>query len=173
MHIDYTLESPMQPFIIFGTYPHTTIVSKGKFYCPHCSVEKGDQRQYERKKVRNYFSLYFVPMVPLGAGQEFVVCQFCGNVWQPNVLDMTFKPKRRIIPLADQLNTLETRLRDGTPIEYAVADLTAAGLDRDVAQQNVQQVMGDGRKHCPDCGLTYADNVEHCAEDDTPLAQRG
>ncbi len=162
----------MQPLIIFGTKPRTTTVDKGKFYCPNCSVEKGDQRQYERKKVRNYFSLYFVPVIPLGAGQEFIECQFCENAWQPDVLDMVFKPKRRIAPLADQLNTLEQRLRDGTPVEYAVADLTAAGLDRDVALQNVQRVIGDTRKHCPDCGLTYADNVEQCAEDDTPLVHK-
>jgi hypothetical protein len=84
-------------------------------------------------------------------------------------LNSQFKPKRRVLPLAQQLNTLKQRLEDGTPIEYTVADLTAAGLDRDMAMENVRQVVGAQFRQCPECNLMYAPNVEQCFEDQTPL----
>lgn len=161
----------MQPLIIFGTRGRETSEGKGKFYCPNCSVTRDDERVYERKKRRNYFSIYFVPLVPLGSGDEYVVCQNCGTAFAPDIVDANFTPKRRIAPLAQQLNTLKQRLEEGTPVEYAVADLTAAGLERNVAQENVRQVIGQQRRACPDCGLTYAASVERCVEDNTPLSE--
>ncbi|MEL6149655.1 MAG: zinc ribbon domain-containing protein [Chloroflexota bacterium] len=159
----------MQPLIIFGARPRTTTTGKGEFYCPNCSGDEGQQRRYELKKSRNFFTLYFVPLVPLGAGEEYVECQYCGMVFKLDVLDIKFKVKRRVLPLAQQLNTLKQRLEDGLPIEYAVADLTAAGLDRDVAMKNVRQAIGTQFQQCPQCNLRYAPGVERCAEDETPL----
>lgn len=159
----------MQPLIIFGTRQRVTDVDSGTFYCPNCSVERGDERRYERKKIRNYFSLYFVPLVPLGSGKDYIECQNCGMAFEPDVLDYKFKPKRRVLPLAQQLNMLQKRLEDGYPVEYAVADLTAAGLERELALENVNRAIGEGRRQCPECGLTYAPSVERCREDDTTL----
>ncbi len=159
----------MQPLIIFGARPRVTSVDSGTFLCPNCSTSRDQQRRYERKRSRNYFTLYFVPLVPLGNGQEFIECQNCQTAFDPTVLDVNFKPKRRVLPLAQQLNTLQQRLQDRTPIEYAVADLTAAGLDHDLAQENVRRAIGEARRQCPECNLTYAPTVERCAEDDTPL----
>ncbi len=159
----------MQPLILFGTRPRETDLGKGEFYCPACSVAREDKRVYKRKQVRNYFTLYFVPIIPLGDADEYVICQHCGVAHPPDVLEREFIPKRRILPLAQQLNTLRERLEDGLPVEYAVADLTAAGLARDMAQDNVRQAIGTARRACPTCGLTYAPAVPRCAEDDTPL----
>lgn len=159
----------MQPLIIFGTRQRMSDVNSGKFYCPNCSVERGDERQYVRKNIRNYFSLYFVPLIPLGSGEDYIECQNCGMAFQPDVLDIKFKPKRRVLPLAQQLNTLTERLEDGFPVEYAIADLTAAGLERELALDSVRRAIGTLRRQCPECGLTYAPNVASCKEDDTPL----
>ncbi len=154
----------MQPFIIFGTRGRTSTVEEGEFFCPQCQ----QQREYERKRARNYFSLYFVPLIPLGEGQEFVECSFCHNAFDPTVL--LLPPQKRPIPLAEQLNGLKERLEAGTPVEYALRDLTAAGLDRDMALQMVQQQIGEVRQQCPTCGLSYADGVPTCAEDGTALS---
>lgn len=155
----------MQP-IIFGTGPRRERVDEGEFFCPHCQTT----RHYERLNVRNYFRLYFIPLIPLGDGREVVVCTTCNNGFDPQVLLMEKpKPKRELRSLAVQLNTLENRLRSGTPIEYAIADLTAAGLDRDLAQDNVDRVIGTARKSCPQCGLTYTADVMTCAEDGATL----
>jgi hypothetical protein len=155
----------MQPLIIFGTRNREEDKGSGDFFCPHCN----EKRRYNRKRVRNYFSLYFVPLIPLGKGQEYVQCQFCSMAFQPEVLDMTIKPKRKIRPLAEQLNTLKDRLESGVPVEYVIADLTAAGLDRDLANENVNRMIGEVRRICPTCNLTYAGNVMTCAEDGTAL----
>lgn len=160
----------MQPLIIFGSRPRVNETGSGTFTCPHCS---GPQRQYVRKTVRHWFTLYFLPVFPLGQAEEIVECQFCNNTWETAILDVKIKPKREVRPLADQLNTLQARLEGGQPVEYAVADLTAAGLDRELALDNVRRAIGEGRAICPDCGLTYADTVMRCVEDDTPLTVRG
>lgn len=159
----------MQPLIIFGARPRVTTLDNGTFICPNCSESSSQERRYEHKRSRDFFTLYFVPVIPLGNGQEYIECQHCGVVFEPSVLDVNFKPKRRVLPLAQQLNSLESRLRDGLPIEYAVADLTAAGLDHDLATENVRRAIGVARKQCPECNLTYADSVEHCTEDEAPL----
>ncbi len=155
----------MQP-LIFGTGPRRERVDEGDFFCPHCQAD----RRYDRVRVRNFFRLYFVPLIPIGDEHEIIVCQTCGTGFDPQILTMDVpKPKRKVQPLAVQLNTLEERLRAGTPIEYAVADLTAAGLDRDLANDNVERVIGAERVSCPECGLTYAAGVSACAEDGAAL----
>ncbi|MEM6283662.1 MAG: zinc ribbon domain-containing protein [Chloroflexota bacterium] len=159
----------MQPLIIFGARPRITTTGHGEFYCPNCSTDSSQQRRYEMKKSRNFFTLYFVPLIPMGAGEEYVECQHCGLVFPTDVLDMKHKPKRRVLPLAQQLNSLKQRLEDGLPIEYTVADLTAAGLDRDVAMENVRQAVGTQFQQCPECNLMYAPGVARCIEDETPL----
>jgi len=152
--------------IIFGTGPRRENMDSGEFYCPHCQTT----RQYKRQRVRNYFRLYFIPLIPLGDSQEIIECETCGMAFAPRVLEMNApQPKRKARPLAKQLNTLEETLRGGAPVEYVVAELTAAGLDRDLANENVARVLGDDRVQCPQCGLTYARGVSQCAEDGTPL----
>jgi hypothetical protein len=163
----------MQPLIIFGTRPRLTVIDEGTFHCPNCSESTGQPRTYQHQQVRNYFTLYFVPIFPLGAGEEIVRCSHCTMIFEPDVLNQTFKPKRHVLPLASQLNTLQQRLEDGLAVEYAVADLTAAGLDRELAKQNVTQVIGGKRRQCPACNLTYAPAVARCTEDDTPLVKPG
>jgi DNA-directed RNA polymerase subunit RPC12/RpoP len=152
--------------IIFGTGPRREPVDNGDFFCPHCQAD----RRYTRQHVRNYFRLYFIPVIPLGAGEYVIECQTCGKAFAPRILEQDAPtPKRKVRPLAVQLNSLEATLRGGFPVEYAVAELTAAGLDRDLANDNVRRVLGDARVQCPDCGLTYAAGVAACAEDGTPL----
>jgi hypothetical protein len=65
--------------------------------------------------------------------------------------------------LAQLLNTLDEHLRNGEPVEYLARDLTARGLDREVALQMINAKLTSGRKTCNSCSLTYAANVESCA----------
>jgi hypothetical protein len=67
------------------------------------------------------------------------------------------------------LNTLQTRLDGGTPVEFLLRDLTAAGLDRDLALGMIDQHLAAGRKTCHTCGLTYAASATACAECHQPL----
>ena len=46
--------------ILFGTKGKTTDVARGQFFCPRCR----GVRPYVRKKVTNYFTLYFIKHPP-------------------------------------------------------------------------------------------------------------
>ena len=144
--------------IIFGTKNRFTTTGKGQFYCPKCRAT----RNYERKVAKRYFTLYFVPLIPMGTLGEMIECQTCRTSFNTDVLKLKEPPKR--MSLAEMLNSVGEMLDGGMPVEYLIRDLTSAGLDRDVAQQMVKSHLGSARKQCPDCGLTYSPQVETCAE---------
>lgn len=153
--------------IIFGTKARTKTIDSGTFFCPRCQTT----RHYELKKAKNYFALYFIPIIPMNDLGEFVECQTCRTTFDAQVLTMpqAEKPKRGQT-LAEMLNTIKPQLENGLPIEYLLRDLTGAGLDRDVALTTMDAAIGKERRVCPTCGLTYAAAVSNCSEDDTPLA---
>jgi hypothetical protein len=144
--------------IIFGTKARQQVVGSGEFYCPKCQA----QRRYELKKAKRYFTLYFVPLIPMGDLGEFVECQTCHTAFSPDVLKQP-RPLRKLT-LAEMLNSTKTLLDKGTPVEYIVRDLTAAGVERDVALVTIDSQIGKERKICRDCNLTYAVSVDTCAE---------
>ena len=73
----------MISFIIFGTRGVTYSAAKGTFHCPSCD----DTREYNHKRVRRFFTLYFIPLIPLDKLGEYVECQTCKNTYELSVLD--------------------------------------------------------------------------------------
>jgi len=69
--------------IIFGTRGVKSTMSEGNFNCPQCEVDK----PYKFKKVTRFFTLYFIPLIPMGKVGEFVECQSCKGTFIPKVLD--------------------------------------------------------------------------------------
>lgn len=70
--------------IIFGTRGLTLKKGPpGQFFCPGCN----GRRTYQRKKVQRFFTLYFIPLIPLDVLQEFVQCQTCKQNYKPVVLE--------------------------------------------------------------------------------------
>jgi RNase P subunit RPR2 len=149
--------------IIFGFGSRTRKTGSGQFTCPRCGVP----RSYTQKKARRYFTLYFIPLIPLGELGEFIECDVCHTAYQSAVLTYKAKPAPR--DLAAQLNDLKYVLEGGTSVEYALRDLTAAGLDREVARESVRAAIGTARRVCPQCQLHYAVNVSTCKECGTIL----
>ncbi len=149
--------------IIFGTRAKTKTTGEGEFYCPHCARE----RHYERKEIKNYLALYFVPLIPMGDGGEIIECQTCGRSYAPEVLDRKLsKPQPDVARL---LNMVRARLEKGQPVEYVVSDLTMQGYDRDVAENVVNMAIGESRRRCPKCELTYAPIINQCPDCLVPL----
>lgn len=145
--------------IIFGTRAKYKTVGEGDFFCPHCQKE----RHYERKQVKNYFSLYFIPLIPIGGEDgEFIECQRCKRTYSPEVLE--FKPTQPQSGVARTLNTIKARLESGYPVEYVVRDLTAEGLDREIAENMVTMAIGEARRRCPNCDLAYAWGIMTCPD---------
>jgi uncharacterized tellurite resistance protein B-like protein len=70
--------------IIFGTRGITLTGDSGDFYCPNCA----DERPYRRRKVRKFFTLYFIPLLPLNLLGEYIECQRCKNTYNEQVLEL-------------------------------------------------------------------------------------
>jgi len=77
----------MLGLIIFGTRGVTYGSEGGQFYCPDCDGEKA----YLHRKVRRFFTLYFIPVIPLDLLGEYIECQSCTSTYKPSVL--SFDPK--------------------------------------------------------------------------------
>lgn len=69
--------------IIFGTRGVKSTMEEGTFLCPQCNCEE----RYKYKKVTNFFTLYFIPLIPLGKAGEYVECQRCYGTFVSRVLD--------------------------------------------------------------------------------------
>ena len=74
----------MLAFIIFGTRGVRSTVKEGTFFCPQCNSDKG----YKHKKVTQFFTLYFIPLIPLGNKGEYVECKSCNNTFVERVLSI-------------------------------------------------------------------------------------
>tara|TARA_R110002096_G_scaffold169222_1_gene340751 strand:+ start:17552 stop:18214 length:663 start_codon:yes stop_codon:yes gene_type:complete len=69
--------------IIFGTRGITTTPQRGEFHCPQC----GDTRAYNWKRVRRFFTLYFIPVIPLDQLGEYIECPSCQGTFDTRVLE--------------------------------------------------------------------------------------
>lgn len=63
-------------FYIFG------LKGTGRFACPQC----GGDRAYEHRVGRRFFTLFFLPVIPLDKVGEVVRCQACRTRFDPAVL---------------------------------------------------------------------------------------
>ncbi|RPJ02596.1 MAG: zinc-ribbon domain-containing protein [Chloroflexi bacterium] len=154
--------------IIFGTRVRHKVLGDGKFFCPRCQA----QRSYLHKRASRYFTLYFIPIIPMGTLGEFIECQACGGTFEMSVLNQRgpAQPRPQAVNVAQMINTVPDRLKSGVPVEFLMRDLTAAGVDRDVAQSLINPHLAAGRKTCASCGLTYAAGVTTCASCKQPLS---
>lgn len=69
--------------IIFGTRGITTTPERGNFHCPQC---RGASTNYNLKRVRRFFTLYFIPVIPLDKLGEYVECTSCQGTYDPEIL---------------------------------------------------------------------------------------
>jgi len=69
--------------IIFGTRGVTRTKESGTFHCPECA----GAQHYKHKKARRFFTLYFIPLIPLDGLGEFVECQVCKGTYRTEVLE--------------------------------------------------------------------------------------
>lgn len=74
--------------IIFGTRGVKSTLKEGTFHCPQCATQKN----YKHKKVTKFFTLYFIPIIPLERLGDFVECQSCRGTFIAKVLDYQKQP---------------------------------------------------------------------------------
>jgi len=68
--------------IMFGWRSRASVIGHGTFLCPQCGVD----RQYSHKRMRRWFTLFFIPVIPLNALGEFVQCDTCTQNFKMLVL---------------------------------------------------------------------------------------
>ena len=69
--------------IIYGDRCITSSFENGNFYCPTCTVE----RDYQWYKVRKWFTLYFIPLIPLNIVGEYIECGACENTYETEAVE--------------------------------------------------------------------------------------
>lgn len=69
-------------FFIVGLRMRHSTVDTGTFRCPN---ERGD-RPYSRIRARRWFTVFFIPLIPLGQRGEWVRCRSCGATYETDVL---------------------------------------------------------------------------------------
>lgn len=78
-------------FVIFGTRGVRSTQERGSFYCPQCQ----DKRSYEKKSVRRFFTLFFIPVIPLDQIGEYVECAGCAGTFKEAVLSYDPQAEQR------------------------------------------------------------------------------
>jgi len=68
--------------IIWGSRGRTKVVEEGQFHCPRCRA----RQPYKLKRLQRWFTLYFIPIVPMDVLGEYAECGGCLTTWKPEVL---------------------------------------------------------------------------------------
>ena len=72
--------------ILFGTKERRKVVENGQFVCPKCGVKK----DYEVISLREWFTLFFLPILPTANNEgreDFVECGTCKTKYDIDVLE--------------------------------------------------------------------------------------
>ena len=142
------------PIIIWGSRGVTSTLEQGEFYCPQCD----SREEYALKQVRPFFTLFFIPLFPIGAAQRYVECRGCNDAFQEGVLDYR-PPSEKDRLLAQFYGELKT----GTSLEVLKRKLTGRGLGADEAEAALRE-MCDGEPRPCACGRRYHPSVRQCSE---------
>lgn len=83
--------------IIWGSRGITSTVDQAQFHCPQCSSD----RHGNIKQVRNFFTLYFIPLIPLNVSGRYVECTSCGGSFAEEIL--SYDPEQERAEINERL----------------------------------------------------------------------
>ncbi|MGW6128930.1 zinc ribbon domain-containing protein [Cellulomonas sp. NPDC055163] len=69
-------------FVIWGMRVLNAVLGTGQFHCPQCGVDA----EYRRVQPRQWFTFFFIPVIPLRRLQSHVECTRCGTAFRDAVL---------------------------------------------------------------------------------------
>jgi len=70
--------------LIFGLRVFYRAVGQGVFHCQRC----GGDREYRHRAGRRWFTLFFIPVIPLNHVGDHVQCTVCGTRYRMDVLSL-------------------------------------------------------------------------------------
>ena len=112
--------------IIFGTKGVTTTPDRGTFVCPTC----GPGNSYAHKRVRRFFTLYFIPVIPLDHLGEYIECARCQGTYHLDVLN--FDPETQALEFETVFRIAARRIM--------VAMMAADGVIDDDEIKTIQEI---------------------------------
>jgi uncharacterized tellurite resistance protein B-like protein len=119
--------------IIFGTRGVTTTPDRGNFHCPSCN----SKMEYELKRVRKFFTLFFIPVIPLDDLGEYVECMACKNSYKPDVLN--YDPVANAREVEAEFHAAIKKVM----IHILLADGVIDDSEVDTVQDVYQQITGN------------------------------
>jgi hypothetical protein len=124
--------------LIWGWRVRFKTLAQGVFFCPTC----GGDRQYSRQQGRRWFTLFFLPVIPLGhVGEEFVHCDTCRQDYKLRALDNPTTAALGEHLMAATREAVVWLLRTATPGAAAVAaalDVLSASAGRPWTEPELQ-----------------------------------
>ncbi|MBW8487627.1 zinc ribbon domain-containing protein [Actinomadura parmotrematis] len=113
--------------IIFGLRVLLGTIGTGVFHCPQC----GGDREYRLRRGRNWFTLFFIPVIPLNrTGGEIVECGTCHGRWTPGVLTVPTAAHLATVPATLVRLAVAQALRSGDVTHGPARDRAVAAVHR-------------------------------------------
>jgi len=167
--------------ILWGLRVIYHTVGEGVFHCRKC----GGDRQYRHRAGRRFFTLFFIPIIPLNKAGEHVQCATCRTRYVMDVLSLPTAEQMQTALPAGMRAAATAVLRSGDPAspaarQRAVAVITGAGaqgytdadLDPDMARpaEAVRGALGQvTRQLTPDAREWFLAEIVRVAMADGPL----
>jgi hypothetical protein len=124
--------------IIFGLRVFYRTIAQGTFHCRRC----GGDRQYRHRAGRRWFTLFFLPVIPLNSVGEHVQCTTCRTRYVMDALSQPTTAQMQAALPTGMRAAASAMLRSGDPNspdarQRAIEAVTGAGLrSYDEAQLN-------------------------------------
>ena len=97
--------------LIFGLRVFYRTVAQGTFHCRRC----GGDRKYLHRAGRRWFTLFFIPVIPLNAVGEHVQCTTCRTRYVTDVLKQPTTAQMQAALPAGMRAAVSAMLRSGDP----------------------------------------------------------
>jgi hypothetical protein len=97
--------------IIFGLRVFYRTIAQGTFHCRRC----GGDREYRHRAGRRWFTLFFIPVIPLSSVGEHVQCTTCRTRYVTDVLHQPTTAQMQAALPAGMRAAVTVMLRSGDP----------------------------------------------------------
>ena len=159
-------------FIVWGFKARNKVLDTGTFFCPR----EGGDRHYEHKMAKRWFTLFWIPLIPLNELGDYVECTSCKGTYYPEALKAkTSAEIEDVATTAIRHVVVSMLLADGhvAPQErdaalqvvarfasrpYGIADLDSdiANLDRSKLRDSLEELGAILNEHGKESVLTAA-----------------
>lgn len=141
------------PIIIWGSRGITSTIEGGEFYCPQCDARE----EYTHKQNRPFFTLFFIPVFPIGGATRYVECHGCGRTFSEDVL--SYEPPSEMDRLIGQFYN---ELKTGTSVEVVRQKLVNHGMGSSETEELLQKMCNGKMRTCV-CGQHFHPDVFKCS----------